>query len=35
MAINDLIDRLTNKFTDTIIIKDENELEKQVGALLN
>lgn len=33
MAINDLIDRLTNKFTDTIIIKDENELEKQVGAL--
>ncbi len=33
MAINDLIDKLTNRFTDTIIVKEENELQKQIDAL--
>ncbi len=33
MAIGDLIDKLTNKFTDTIFYKQDSELQHQIDAL--
>lgn len=33
MAINDFINKLTNKFTDTVFFKEDSELELQIEAL--